>query len=286
MKKARLTIKNYRGFSDQTAASIEIGEGLTALLGPNNAGKSSLKLFFFEMRQLFEVLLRPPSNQPNLVTAICGNTLGVSGYQGTSDVQEIFNNSNDRDLTVEIEAIGGTPMPHANATVHRIVLTCRRASPLEWRLQAFSLEPDAIPLSFPNGFNHNDINWFTNGSDGRRYDVSMIIEILRVFLGAKYYGAFRNALNQGSGQYYDFQIGTAFVDLWNNWKTSGNKAHSRAIGKITEEIRRLFEFEQLEINASVLLKTLLVTINGHQYRLGELGSGISQFIMALGNAAT
>ena len=29
-----------------------------------------------------------------------------------------------------------------------------------------------------------------------------------------------------------------------------------------------------------------MTINGHQYRLAEMGSGISQFIMALGNAAT
>jgi energy-coupling factor transporter ATP-binding protein EcfA2 len=93
-------------------------------------------------------------------------------------------------------------------------------------------------------------------------------------------------LNQGSGQYYDFQIGTAFIGLWNTWKTSGNKAQSRAIGKITEEIRTLFEFEQLEINASVSLNTLLVTIDGHQYRLAELGSGISQFIMVLGNAAT
>jgi energy-coupling factor transporter ATP-binding protein EcfA2 len=127
---------------------------------------------------------------------------------------------------------------------------------------------------------------YANAARSVLYDFKDLLEIIRVFYGAKYYGAFRNALNQGSGQYYDFQIGTAFIDLWNTWKTAGNKAQSRAIGKITEELRRLFEFEQLEINASVSLKTLLITINGHQYRLGELGSGISQFIMALGNAAT
>jgi AAA15 family ATPase/GTPase len=60
MKTVRVTIKNYRGFSDQVPVRIEIGEGLTALLGANNAGKSSLKLFFYEMRELFEVLLRGP----------------------------------------------------------------------------------------------------------------------------------------------------------------------------------------------------------------------------------
>jgi len=238
------------------------------------------------MRGLFESFVRPQTNSPNLVTGIAGQPIGVGGYPGTSDVQEIFNNSNDRDLTFEIEAVGATSRPDAHHTINRLVATCRRAAPLQWHIQVYSIESARNPITLANGYNHVDVNWFTSGDGTTKYDAGFLVEIFRAFLGAKYYGAFRNALNQGSGQYYDFQIGTAFVDLWNNWKTSGNKAHSRAIGKITEEIRRLFEFEQLEINTSVSLKTLLVTINGHQYRLGELGSGISQFIMALGNAAT
>lgn len=70
-----------------------------------------------------------------------------------------------------------------------------------------------------------------------------------------------------------------------NGKPSGIKAKTRAIDQVTEEIRTLFEFERLEINASPL-ETLIVSVNGQPYRLGELGSGIAQFIIVLGNAAT
>jgi energy-coupling factor transporter ATP-binding protein EcfA2 len=285
MKTARLTIKNYRGFSDQAPARIEIGEGLTALLGPNNAGKSSLKLFFYEMRELFDVLLRGPGHTPSLLTGISGSSIPLNGYPATSDPAEIFNNSNERDITLEIVVLDPTRGP-AQHTVNRLVAVCNRGTPTNWAVQAFSLQSPDAPVLSTNGYsNANDLYCFLGG-DGILFDFRDLLEIVRAFRDAKYYGAFRNALNQGSGQYYDFQIGTAFIDLWNSWKTAGNKAHSRAITKITEEIRRLFEFEQLEINASVSLKTLLVTINGNQYRLGEMGSGISQFIMALGNAAT
>jgi energy-coupling factor transporter ATP-binding protein EcfA2 len=103
---------------------------------------------------------------------------------------------------------------------------------------------------------------------------------------AKYYGPFRNAINQGAGEHYDLRVGTSFIDLWREWKTSGVKQKSRAIDQVTEEIRRLFEFDRLEISASDQLKTLIVSVNGQPYLLSELGSGLAQFIMVLGNAAT
>lgn len=287
MKTARLTIKNYRAFSDQNPVEIEIGRGLTALLGPNNAGKSSLKLFFYEMRDLFEVLLRPLSITPSLLSSMVGSLVDVGGYPGTSDLAEIFNNSNERDMTFEIEVVDPTLRSNVLHTVYRIVATCARSTPQRWSIKTYSVQSPDSPISLKNALNNTESpHQFVEQGSGTRYDLSDLLEVVRAFQGARYYGAFRNALNRGSGQYYDFQIGTAFVDLWNNWKTAGNKAQSRAIGKITEEIRRLFEFNQLEINASVSLHTLLVTIDGHQYRLAELGSGISQFIMVLGNAAT
>jgi energy-coupling factor transporter ATP-binding protein EcfA2 len=287
MKTARVTLKNYRGFTDENPAQIEVGAGLTALVGPNNAGKSSLKLFFYEMRGLFEALIRPPASHPNLLQAIGGAPLGAN-YVGVSDLQEIFNNTNERAITIEIKVIGATSKDGAQRTINRLIATCQRSEPTQWHFKFYSVETPTDQISEPNGFQGTNIIDRFSGAGGNQttYDATDMLDVIRAFYGARYYGAFRNALNQGSALHYDFQIGTSFIDLWNNWKTSGNKAQSRGIVNITEEIRTLFEFDQLEINASVSLKTLLVTINGHQYRLAELGSGISQFIMALGNAAT
>ncbi|WOH59772.1 ATP-dependent nuclease [Bradyrhizobium sp. BWC-3-1] len=294
MKTARLTLKNYRGFSDQSPATVEIGGGLTALLGPNNAGKSSLKLLFYELRALFGTWLNGVNSSPSLLTNISGQAVSIN-YPDTSDPTEIFNNSNERDITVEIEVLDPTQEPgelqlRQNAVrhvVHKLVATCARNSPNSWHAKIFSRSAGNAPLKSPNGYTEANVPFcYYNGEGSQLFDCRDLLEIVRAFRDARYYGAFRNTLNQGSSNYYDFQIGTAFIDLWNNWKTAGNKSHSRAITKITEEIRRLFDFRQLEINASVSLKTLLVTIDGNQYRLGEMGSGISQFIMALGNAAT
>jgi len=200
-------------------------------LGPNNAGKSSLKLFFYEMRGLFEVFLRGTDMNPSLLSGISGSAIGVGGYPGTSDFAEIFNNSNDRDLSFEIEVVDPTVRSDAHHTVHRLVASCRRASPLQWQVEVHSIQSPRNPVFSSTGYKPADHFRFSDGAGVILYDFRDLLEIVQAFYGARYYGAFRNALNQGSAQYYDFQIGTAFIDLWNSWKTSGIKSHSRAIGK-------------------------------------------------------
>ena len=55
---------------------------------------------------------------------------------------------------------------------------------------------------------------------------------------------------------------------------------------LTEDIKHIFGFEDLEINSSPDIQTLQVFVNGKSYKLSELGSGLTQFILVLANAAT
>ena len=80
-------------------------------------------------------------------------------------------------------------------------------------------------------------------------------------------------------------IGTSFAEKWNEWKTGGNKYQADRIEQVTSDIAKLFQFNRFEINFSQRLKTLVVKIEGKTYRLEELGSGVAQFVVALGNAA-
>jgi len=58
----------------------------------------------------------------------------------------------------------------------------------------------------------------------------------------------------------------------------------KAIARITEDIRSVFGFRTLNIEASDAHRTLAVWIDERQYRLAELGSGLSQFVVIFGNA--
>src|SRR4029077_176963 len=55
---------------------------------------------------------------------------------------------------------------------------------------------------------------------------------------------------------------------------------------LTEDIRRIFDYRQLEINPSPNDQTLQCFVNGRSYSLSELGSGLAQFVLVLANAAT
>jgi energy-coupling factor transporter ATP-binding protein EcfA2 len=112
-----------------------------------------------------------------------------------------------------------------------------------------------------------------------------LFESLRVLNSILYIPPFRNLINEGSSQYFGQPVGTAFVKVWNAKKTGNDKNENRTVGRITEDIKHIFDFENLEINASDDGKTLKLTVDNNPFNLKELGSGISQFIYVLGTAA-
>ena len=283
MKTLRITLKNYRPFTDSQPLYFELAAGFTAILGPNNAGKSALKLFFYEFREVFQELV----NDPNKLANPLINQLSV-GYKGVSDNEEVFNTSNTRPLTATIEVVD--PQYHLAGSADcfsTLVLTVERAAPTTIKVQIILHESKAkfkgsVPKETKVKFSEPGVVRVAASS----YDFTDLRDALSILANSRYYGSFRNAVNQGAADYFDLKIGTAFIDLWEAWKTSGVRKQSRGIDSITEDIRRLFEFDRLEINASSRLKTLMVSVDGQPHRLTELGSGIAQFIITLGNAAT
>jgi energy-coupling factor transporter ATP-binding protein EcfA2 len=85
--------------------------------------------------------------------------------------------------------------------------------------------------------------------------------------------------------YFDIQVGKNFIQSWRTWKTGPLKKQNEAIIRLTESIKHIFDYEVLEINPSEDTNNLKVFINGRSYKLSELGSGITQFILVLANAA-
>src|SRR5579859_6577790 len=94
--KLEITIKNYRCFSDEKPVKLVLDNGFVALVGVNNSGKSSLLRFFYEFRLLFTNL-----TNVNYLIMILQGQAGIS-FSGVVDQAEVFCNSNDRDMSVEV----------------------------------------------------------------------------------------------------------------------------------------------------------------------------------------
>jgi hypothetical protein len=118
------------------------------------------------------------------------------------------------------------------------------------------------------------------------FDMGPFVECLQSLQSTLYIGPFRNALNVGTkSNYFDVQVGQSFIQQWRHLKTGPQKSQNEAIHRLTDDIRRIFGFRQLEINPSPNDETLKVFVNARSYLLDELGAGLAQFIVVLANAA-
>ena len=117
----KITLKNYRCFEDSQPLTLEVVSGFTALVGPNNSGKSTFLKSFHELRQLFGSL-----NAQTLYSLVHGGAVGAN-YAGVEDPLEIFHDNNSRPITIDLEFSPATP-----TTASLVRLTSTRASPNNW----------------------------------------------------------------------------------------------------------------------------------------------------------
>src|SRR5260221_285247 len=97
MEEIKLTIKNYRCFPETKPARLTLKNGFTALVGINNAGKSSLLKFFYEFRNLFAATQNAGNLNPSMRAA-----QGLGFPPTVFDVEELFSNTNTKDIVIEV----------------------------------------------------------------------------------------------------------------------------------------------------------------------------------------
>ena len=78
----RLTVKNYRCFTDENPLVIEFNDGFTALVGPNNSGKSSFLKMFYEFKNLWQIL-----TQEQAILNLVNGDAQPTSYMEISDRQ-------------------------------------------------------------------------------------------------------------------------------------------------------------------------------------------------------
>jgi hypothetical protein len=275
-----LTLKNYRSFPDSSPARISLRKGFTAFVGANNSGKSSIFRFLYEFRGLFQ-LISPGSG--TLVQALRGQPI-TFGLSGVSDSTEIFSNRTNGDIAIQIdfEAAPDDTSDDSPPFTNRVVITVPRNTN-NWSVKAFSpLVPEDVR---PDDLRLNGTRLTVAGGH-QLAELSCLFDTSQALAKAIYIGPFRNVINVGgTANYFDIDVGQQFVARWRAFQTGDVKSYHAFIDRLTEDIRRIFRFDRLQILASEGATTLQLMINGRSFKLSEVGSAMAQFILVLANAA-
>jgi predicted ATPase len=266
-----LTIKNYRCFV--APITIELKDGFTAFVGVNNAGKSAIMRFLLEFRPVLQMIAHPG----NLANALSGN-VGLGSLLHVNDNEEAFSNLNKLPIQFSLDIRYDAPPNFMQPTKLEVVVERNNF----WHAQLTTNAPVAI---------QNGEKIVLNGktlvvSGANRCDLTEILRIANILTDTLFIGPFRNAINIGSSEHYlDIQIGQAFIKQFRNLKTGPVRQHNEAILRLTHQIKNIFEFDDLTIDASADESSLHLTVNGRPYKQHELGSGLVQFIIVLANAS-
>lgn len=275
---AHIRIENYRRFTVEHPLEFEIGAGLTAFLGPNNVGKSAALRFFYELRPVFEVLA-------NSLEQMLSGSYGIGLRM--AQTAAVFTMNTREPIQVTFTAL-------SDFSTAGLPTGVRVPNAARFRFTRDSLVSAEVKLR-----PHDDWSQLRVGSekdglltlaedDGRtrpRYSVRPYRDLWRELSKTLFVGPFRNAVNVGTNQdYFDISIGQRFIQTWDSWIAGQNPDEREAAFAAVREIKEIFGLSGLLIQAGVNQDTLQVRLNDERtFSLDEVGAGLAQFIILLGN---
>lgn len=279
--KYTIKIKNYRCFG-QKPQTIELNAGFTAFVGVNNSGKSAILKMFYELRPVWSHLSHPGHLAILSKTSNFGQSL-----LGVQDCDEIFNHFTNGNIEIDFSIQGEQNHFYFTLLISKGGNSAVRVSMIRDVLLDGKITQFLDNLSNSSGVFSLDYRQVTEeGSNQSRVTINDISDFFKKLNGSIYIPAFRNIVNVGQNtSLYDLLTGTAFVEKWNQWKVGTKKFERDQITRITDDIRNLFGYKNLEINASDDRTTLRLTIDGKSYSLDEVGSGLAQFILTYASVA-
>jgi energy-coupling factor transporter ATP-binding protein EcfA2 len=280
-------LRNFRCFGMGNPVEIPFGPGFSAFIGVNNSGKSTAIKAIFELRSLFLNLplivfgrMKNPELYPNGVpsTDHLFHDSEPSKFLVSIRIEDEFCVSEGDDFYAAREIkVECYPAPNGSVKLIEVVGVSSGG-----HVKSFDLS-SVTSTGQRSTADDDRIRWIQY-SNGWVVDYRKIFDFLADIASAVYYPAFRNAINEGGGNYYDIPVGTSLVSSWDAWKAGEHKQKNKAISNVEKRICTLLGFDSLQINADSSNKTLRIDINGRPMVLKEVGAGISQLIIVLAAA--
>ncbi|MGA8433115.1 MAG: hypothetical protein WB729_25055 [Candidatus Sulfotelmatobacter sp.] len=277
----KLTIENYRCFPIGSPVSLKLTSGFSAFVGANNAGKSSLLKFFYEMRQAFSEMARGAEVFQQLLG---GRPLQLSIPTEVLDRDEMFFNGNRDDIRVEVII---EELPHTPGIVNRTRLRIART---QGSCTVNFFEGDTEITLGGMTARAGSVRWsddvMENLSGATILDFQHIRSAFRMCADMYYVPAFRHisALRPAEGavqSYYDINVGKPFIEHWHGLQAGASKEGQERIYRLIGEIKDNFGFHELQISAAMDRNTLRLMIDGKPFSLQEIGGELPSSSLCL-----
>jgi energy-coupling factor transporter ATP-binding protein EcfA2 len=222
--------------------------------------------------------------ESGVLPLIGGGKMSLQAPPEILDRDEMFFNGNRDDIDIEVGLTG------IDATLYTVTKTLVRVERSGNGCTAKFLTKDGSVAPQPAGMRWTDHFLRSNPFDRPIADFQYMFSALRMLADMYYVPAFRHIspLTPADGavqNYYDINVGRPFIDMWHGLQTGAPKQGREQIYRLINEIRNNFGFKELQISAAMNRNSLQLIIDGRTFSLQELGAGIAQFFVVLGNAA-
>jgi energy-coupling factor transporter ATP-binding protein EcfA2 len=278
-----ITVKNYRCFNEVHPATLRIHRGTTALIGANNAGKSTLLRMFYELRPLFSQL----QEEPRTWLKLLNESIPMPQPLEVADREAIFHRHAPGDLVLKIRVLDcdysrqkTKADPHPYAVPGEIDLVVSRKNfQVRGRLDG---QRGRFLLVDAKGSHAR----LTGGESGLVTGSWPVLQDLFASLAdSLYIGPYR-ALRPfpEEDHSYDLQLGAAFFRKFLRVHETEKARFDQGARRLERDMRTIFQFKQFEVHVEGRPAALYFSINGEKNRIDELGSGVGQVFLVLAHA--
>ena len=244
----RIKIFNYRNIPHGHPLEFEIKDGISFIRGPNNVGKSNLLKFFYELRPIFSKRISGNEDYTNFnIKLPITYDQFICRISTVEDEGVVFEITNDHGYTSRYNLLP--------------------VSKSDWHDSTVSVSQS-----------------ITNCRVGTTESRTLMKDIFDILSRTIFSGVFRTPEMVASGNSFDLEIGSSFINNWTDWADSGNIQKMNKVKCLKEELRQIFNYERFEIRTSKERNNLIISNDDGEFMLSELGSGIGQVILLLSKA--
>jgi ABC-type cobalamin/Fe3+-siderophores transport system ATPase subunit len=273
-----MTIRNWRGIGDR-GAHVELDHQFTALVGVNNAGKTTVVRFLYEFRPVLHAYLNFFTlARSNSVQSVDEEFWATPAVSPGEQIRPIYMPAVRPRISFDLEGEDENPSMTRVSNV-TFIETDRGAWRIEWVLPDRSIvEMQTVRLG--RAQDGSPIATIDRGHEPASFiDLPGIENALLSLTKTLYIGPFRNAINAGGSTYYDLEVGSSFVSQFDQSQNGVEPAANEAIAQMTVDLGEIFGFDRLDVTVSPDKTQLNYIIDGKAMRGSELGAGIAQFVI-------